>query len=60
MLQRSGRIARVHDYLEEVSNRVLEAPGKYLGEKLVEVQKYLVIARAETVSSILLLSGRKY
>ena len=50
----------MHDYLEEVSNRVLEAPGKYLGEKLVEVQKYLVIARAETASSILLLSGRKY
>lgn len=53
MLQRSGRIARVHDYLEEVSNRVLEAPGKYLGEKLVEVQKYLVIARAETAVSVL-------
>lgn len=53
MLQRSGRIARVHDYLEEVSNRVLEAPGKYLSEKPVEVQKYLVIARAETAVSVL-------
>jgi hypothetical protein len=45
----------MNNYLEEESNRVLGAPGKHLGEKLVKVQKvqkYLVVARAETGISI--------
>lgn len=38
----------MHDYLEEVHDRVLEAPGKYISERLVEIRKYPVIAHAET------------